>query len=262
MKTIIILFVCILVTGCGPVFYIPNTQNVPVMKSKDQFNLSLGLNTSESADGFEIQSAFGLTDKIALQFNGVWNNYDDEYVKASGNLIEFGAGYYKNLGTDFIFETYGLIGFGGMKYKEENVYDSFYNSNSNYGNISASILRVGLQPSISYASKYFTASLSSRIASLNYSNISGNYQSSDEEFYFGTDYLKANNSHWLFEPAFTIQGGFENLKIQLQYVYSYNLTNSDFSQDHELLSIALKLDVNTKKKATPVNETEIKSGQN
>jgi hypothetical protein len=203
-----------------------------------------------------------LTDKIALQFNGVWNDYHDEYVKSSGNLIEFGAGYYQNLGTDFIFETYGLIGFGGLKYEEENGYNSFYSSDSNYGNISASIFRLALQPSISYSSKYFTASFSSRIATLNYSNITGDYRYFDEGYYYWTDYLKANNSHLLFEPGLTIQAGFKNLKIQLQYVYSYNLTESDFTQDHELLSIALKLDVNTKKKAIPINESEIKMDSN
>jgi hypothetical protein len=59
--------------------------------------------------------------------------------------------------------------------------------------------------------------------------------------------LNANSSSWLAEPALTLQAGFENVKLQLQFQYSYNLTNPDFIQDYNLVSIGLKVNLNPKK---------------
>lgn len=227
MKNVAILLICVTFAGCGPVYYVPNTQNVPVMKEKGQTNLSLGINTSESTDGFEFQGAYGLTDKIALQLNFDRVKSTDDTSKGSGNFVEFGPGYYKNLSKHFVFETYGLLGFGSLKYEEN------YNEPSE---IKANFFRVGVQPSISFTTKYFIASLSGRIANLNYNSVSGNY--------YDVDYLKANNSHWLIEPALTVQGGSENVKLQLQFQLSENLTDTYFSQDYSLLSLGLKVNLN------------------
>ena len=59
--------------------------------------------------------------------------------------------------------------------------------------------------------------------------------------YIDVDYLKANNSHWLIEPALTLQAGSENVKLQLQFQISENLTDSYFSQDYSLVSLGLKV---------------------
>lgn len=230
MKNVAILLICVTFAGCGAVYYVPNTQNVPVMKEKGQTNLSLGINTSESTDGFEFQGAYGLTDKIALQLNFDRVKSSDDSSYGSGNFVEFGPGYYKNLSKHFVFETYGLLGFGSLRYEEN------YNEPQE---IKANFFRVGLQPSISFSSKYFIASLSGRIANLNYNSVSGNY--------YDVDYLKANNSHWLIEPALTVQGGSENVKLQLQFQLSENLTDTYFSQDYSLLSLGLKVNLNPAK---------------
>ena len=231
MKNLILLLICATLNGCGAVYYVPNTQNVPVMKEKGQTNLSIGLNSSESVDGFEFQGAYGLTDKIALQLNGDWVSSSDGESSGAGHIIELGAGYYKNLSKNFVFETYGLIGFGGMKY------DDNYNTPQE---VKANFIGIGLQPSVSFTSKYFIASLSGRLANLKYNNISGNLIND-------VDYLKANNSFWLAEPALTLQAGFEDVKLQLQFQYSYNLTNPDFIQDYSLVSLGLKINLNPKK---------------
>lgn len=227
MKNIIILSICATLTGCGPVYYVPNTQNVPVIKEKGQTNLSFGINSSESTDGFEFQGAYGLTDKIALQLNADRVKSSEGTSNGSGHLIELGAGYYKNLSKHFVFETYGLVGFGSLKYEDN------YESPEE---ISAKFIRLGVQPSISFSSKYFIASLSARFANLNYNSVSGNY--------IDVDYLKANNSHWLIEPALTLQGGFEEVKLFLQLQLSENLTDPHFIQDYSLVSLGLKVNLN------------------
>lgn len=230
MKNIVLFLFFAILTGCGPIYYVPNTQNVPVMKNKGQTNLSLDLNGSESTDGFELQGAYGLTDKIAIQLNADWVKSSDDASNGSGNFIELGTGYYKKISNSFVFETYGLLGYGSLKYQEN--YDYFQE-------IKASFFRFGLQPSISFCSKYFIASLSGRFANINYNSVSGNY--------YEVDYLKTNNSYWLIEPALTLQAGFENIKLQIQFQLSDNLTNSDFSQDYSLFSVGLKVNLNPKK---------------
>jgi hypothetical protein len=233
MKKIILLLFFILLSGCGAVYYVPNTQNVPVIKEKGQTNLSLATNASESTDGFELQGAYGLTDKIAVQLNTDWVSSSDGSSTGSGHLVELGVGYYKNLSKHFVFETYGLMGLGSTKYADN------YNNNSQ--EIKTNFFRLAVQPSISYSSKYFIASLSGRFANLNYNSVSGNY-------YTDADYLKANNSFWLLEPALTLQAGFENVKLQLQFQISENLTDSNFSQDYSLVSLGLKVNLNPKMK--------------
>ncbi|MBC7845644.1 MAG: hypothetical protein H7Y10_04040 [Flavobacterium sp.] len=230
MKNIAILLVCGALTGCGAVYYVPNTQNVPVMKNEGQTNISFGLNVSESTDGFEFQGAYGLTDKIAIQLNTDWVKASEGTSNGSGYFVELGPGYYKNLSEHFVFETYGLLGFGSTKYKEN------YNEISE---IKTNFFRVGLQPSISFTTKYFIASLSGRIANLNYNSVSGNY--------YDVDYLKANNSYWLIEPALTLQGGFEDVKLFLQVQLSENLTDQYFYQDYSLVSLGVKVNLNPKK---------------
>lgn len=231
MKNLFLLLICATLTGCGAVYYVPNTQNVPVMKEKGQTNLSIGLNSSESVDGFEFQGAYGLTDKIALQLNGDWVNSSDGESNGSGHIIEFGTGYYKNLSKYFVFETYGLMGFGSLKYEDN------YNLPQE---IKANFFRIGLQPSISFTSKYFIASFSGRLANLKYNNVSGNLIED-------VDYLNANNSFWLAEPALTLQAGFENVKLQLQFQHSYNLTDPNFVQDYSMVSLGLKVNLNPKR---------------
>jgi len=240
MKKTITLLICITLTSCGSVYYVPNTQNVPVIREKGQTNLSFDLNVSESTDGIEFQGAYGLTDKIALQFNADWvkGSASNRNATGSGNIIEFGPGYYKNLSKHFLFETYGLLGFGSCR-NEESYYDSQKNKII-HREIKANLSRIGVQPSISYARKYFIASLSGRFSNLKYSSISGNY--------YAVDNLKANNSFWLIEPALTLQSGFENVKLFLQFQGSKNMTDSQFDQDVSLVSLGLKVNINPKKK--------------
>ena len=52
-------------------------------------------------------------------------------------------------------------------------------------------------------------------------------------------YLKDNSSNFLVEPALTLRGGFDKVKLQLQYGYSLNLSKSDFRQDRTFLTIGL-----------------------
>jgi len=104
------------------------------------------------------------------------------------------------------------------------------------GKISAGIVRASLQPSLSYHTKYFSISGSARLANLSFTNVRGSLTFSDED---QVPYLQDNKNNFLIEPALTLRAGVKKIKLQLQLMKSFNLSNSDFKQDDTLLSIGL-----------------------
>jgi hypothetical protein len=228
---LIVLIGFILITGCSPKYYTPNTLNVPLISKKGETNLTLSGNSNQ----VEFQGAYGLTKGFAISANGGFfipsdlNNGNG----GSGKFIEFGGGYFKPINNSFVFETYGIIGFGSM---ENHMPSTVLIYPQTKGNISANVIRYGIQPNFGYKSKHFSAAISSRIVNLNYSNIKGDL------IFDGINqigYLKNNRSNFLIEPALTVKAGFEKVKLQIQYGYSLNLSNSSFKQDNSFLTLGL-----------------------
>lgn len=176
-----------------------------------------------------------MTKNIAIMANGgLFIPSDlDNGNGGSGKFFEVGAGYFQPIEENFVFETYGIIGFGGV---ENHLPSTRDDHPSTKGDISANIFRIGIQPNFGYKSKYFSAAISSRIVNLSYSNIKGDLIFENEN---QLNYLKNNSSNFLIEPALTIKGGLEKVKLQVQYGFSLNLSNSDFKQDKSFLTIGL-----------------------
>lgn len=193
------------------------------------------LNISGNNNQVEFQGAYGVSDKVAIMANGgLFIPTDlDNGNGGSGNFIEFGAGYYQKVKQDFVFETYALLGFGSF----ENHMPSTTSSNpQTEGNTSANIVRFGIQPNFGYKSEYFEAAISTRIIGLNYNSIKGDliYNGNSQ-----TDYLHENKANFLIEPALTLRGSLDNIKLQLQFGGSINLSNVNFRQDHVFTTIGL-----------------------
>lgn len=74
------------------------------------------------------------------------------------------------------------------------------------------------------------------MANLNYSNIEGSliFDNLDQ-----IEFLNNNKSTFIFEPALTLRAGLEKVKLQVQLSKSWNLSNMNFRQSDELLSIGL-----------------------
>ena len=213
------------ITSCSPKYYVPNTQNVPLISERGETNLTLSGNGNQ----VEFQGAYGVSDNIALQANaGLFIPVDLENGDGgSGKFIEIGGGYYKPIMENWIFEVYGIAGIGSF----ENHFPSTLT-----GDISCNIFRICIQPDFGYKSKYFSAAISSRIVNLSYNNINGDL------IFNGTEqhvYLTDNASHFLLEPALTVKAGVEKVKLQIQYGYSLNLSNPEFSQDKTYLTFGL-----------------------
>ncbi len=217
--------------GCNPNYYIPNTQNVPIITAKGQTNLTFAGNENQ----IEFQGAYGITDELAFQANGgfVAPEAEDNGNGGSGRFMELGFGYYKNLTTGFLVDAYGLIGAGKMENHFPTSVTTYPNTT---GKITANLFRVGIQPSISYHHPYFSVSASTKLMTLNYYNIDGSliFDNIDQ-----TVYLTENKSNILVEPAITIRGGLKKVKLQIQVLRSFNLSNKDFQQDEGLFSVGL-----------------------
>ncbi|MCB5288235.1 MAG: hypothetical protein LHW64_10610 [Candidatus Cloacimonetes bacterium] len=228
---ILIIIVGISFASCNPKFYIPNTQNVPLISEKGETNLTLSGNGNQ----VEFQGAYGLFENIAIKADGglfIPSNLDNGNG-GSGKFLEFGAGYFKPLNNNFVFETYAIFGFGSVENHMPSTIESYPLTK---GDISANIMRFGIQPVFGYKTKYFSIAISSRFVNLSYNHIEGDLIVADIP---QTTYLKDNSSNFLIEPAITIRGGFEKLKLQVQYGYSLNLSNNNFKQDNSLLTVGL-----------------------
>ncbi len=233
MKTSIYLFAlaAVLVAGCSPKYYSPNTQNVPMISEKGQ----VGLTVAGSGNQVEFQGAYGLTNQLALQANGGWFIPADldNGNGGSGRFVEGGLGYYRPIGEHFVFETYGIAGFGKFENHLPSTQEQYPETT---GKISGNIGRYGLQPNFGFVTKYFTIALSSRFVVLNYSDIDGDliYNNEDQ-----ATYLRENKTHFLIEPALTLRGGLEWLQFQIQFGPSINVTNSSFPQDDGFATFGL-----------------------
>lgn len=221
----------LILASCSPKFYSPNTHNVPLISEQGETNLSLSGNVNQ----VEFQGAYGVTDGFAFQANGgVFIPSDlDNGDGGSGNFGEIGLGYFKPITENWIFEAYGLAGYGTL---ENHFPSSIENNPGTTGKISANIFRFGVQPNFGYKSKHFSAAVSSRFVNVSYNQVNGSFifENKDQE-----DYLNANSSNFMIEPALTIRGGFERFKLQVQYGYSINVTNSDFRQDNSHFTVGL-----------------------
>jgi hypothetical protein len=218
-------------TACNPIYYSPNSHNVPLFTQKGETNATLAGNSNR----IEVQGAYAVTDQIAVKVNGGLFRPDDldNGNGGSGKLIEFGGGYYRPVGNLFVFETYGIAGFGSM----ENHLPSTVAANpQTRGDISANLFRLGIQPNFGLKNKYVSAAISTRLAYLGYYNINGDLIFADKD---QVQYLKENNSHLLIEPALTLRTGIKNVKLQFQLGLSLNATDSGFDQDQGFATLGL-----------------------
>lgn len=217
--------------SCSTQYYIPNTQHVPVIDEKGQTSVTVAGN----GDQGEFQAAYGVAESIGIMAAGVvvFPQNEDNGNGGSGHLVDLGVGYFKPLNENLLFDTYAIFGFGKMENHFPGTVTEFPNTT---GDISANIIRYGVQPSLSYHMEYFSITGSARFVNLSYSEIGGSLQFNNRN---QLDYLGSHNSNFLIEPAITLRGGFEKAKLQLQYLHSFNVSNTDFPQAKDLITIGL-----------------------
>lgn len=234
MKTSLICTALLLtVCSCTPTFYMPDTQNVPLFSARKQTHIA----GTGNGDMINLQLAHAAGDNFGVMLNGalVPDKTDENGNGGKGSYIELGGGYFTPVSDNFIFEVYGLAGFGSMR----NVNASSTDSNpGTTGIFESNLTRISLQPAFGFVSKYFSAAVSGRIASLNYMNPKGSLVWEGEE---QVARISDKSNYFLMEPALTLRAGLPKVKLQYQLTGSYNLTNKDFPQQNTSSSVGLIL---------------------
>lgn len=220
---LIVISTAITCTSCVHYYYAPNSNNVPLFKEKDEARVAVqyvetgGDENLESAKGVELQTAYALSKHAAVQLNFLSAGTSNEDGSGNGTYIEAAGGYFKPIGKKkkFVFETYAGFGLGGV------TNHFIYGGN---GDVKTSIAKGFVQPSIGFASRYFSAALSSRfsLVTLTYRSSSIDEIDHQEDFTF-LNTLKGGKSYFFWEPGLMLRGGFREVQIELQL--TENTTN-------------------------------------
>jgi hypothetical protein len=256
------LFATIFLSSCKHYYYVPNVQNVPLFREKDEWRFSgdIGVGTSGSDSWgdqttcIDLQAAYSLTDRIGVMLNymSAKNETNSGNSYGKGSYIEGAVGYYKPVGPFGVFEVYGGVGVSGQEHQYEG-WGYNYNSNTPSSQISGtsdlSFVKLFVQPSYGLTFNLFEIALSTRIYSLSFYNIQ-NYFTGDDDLRNQLSALSTKN-HIFLEPAITLRGGWETVKIQFQYVYASYLNNPSldlFEKTHVSVGLYISLAAKPRKK--------------
>jgi hypothetical protein len=190
------------ITSCNHYYYMPSTQNVPLFKEKNEYRATISSGAGDETSSTDIQAAYSITNKFALMTNLMFAHggdpNDDEWAK--GHYFDAAFGYFKPLGNRGVFEIYG----GAGASKQHHEYDS--KSTPNGGLADLSFTKVFIQPSIGLTYNGFDIALTSGISNINFNKINNQISPSHSE-YSSVKRISTNRNSFLFEPSFTIRGG-------------------------------------------------------
>jgi hypothetical protein len=217
--------------ACAPKYYAPNTHNIPLLTRARDFSAAGAVGDAR----IEVQGAYAITSEVAVLLNAA--NYDkpddEDGDGGSGGLLEVGFGYARPFDENFSLGVYGLAGAGNV----ENHFPSTVAGNpGTTGEIEAKLTRFGVQPVLGFRTRWVEAAASLRIVSLRYSDIEGSLIFGGED---QVQILSDQTEHTLLEPALTVRGGFETVKLQVQMGWSANKTDSRFRQDEGHLTVGV-----------------------
>lgn len=224
--------------SCAHYYYMPTSQNVPLFKEKNEYRLSLSSNGSTEIKSTEVQTAYSVTKNIALMSNFMLakggtlsqNNW------GKGHYIDGAIGYYNPLNKFAVFEIYG--GFGTSK--QHHQYESTYYG---YGGSSdLSFTKIFVQPSIGFTYNAFDIALSSRLCNVSFQHINNFIDSRNSEYNY-LDSISQNRRSFVSETALTMRTGWKYVKLQMQFGFLRNLTNSNLRFMKSYVSVGLYLNI-------------------
>ena len=242
-KLTTIFFLANICCSCSHYYYVPNVQNVPLFREKNEYRLSgtYGLGTETSC--LEVQGAYSVTGNFGVMTNfmsakGI-DNSEESWAK--GNYLDAAIGYYKPLHKSGVFEIYG--GVGGSKqhhqYRGE-IGNPAYNLNA--GTSDLSFLKIFIQPSVGMTFNGFDFAFSTRFNRLSFNKTVNQIDELSNDYEFDKLNTIAQTKTFLFfEPALTIRGGWKYLKVQLQGATANYINNEHYHFDEYHISIGLNV---------------------
>jgi len=240
------LFAAIILQGCIHQYYIPNVQNVPLFTEKGEFQFSGQIGTGEFSSSFEMQTALALTNNLGFAANYMYNkdeNLNKDYTK--GNYVEAAIGYFQPVNKNGVFEIYGGFGGGRQHHQYKQTEIDFEGINNYYNTADLSYTKLYLQPAWGYHFNICELALSTRFSSLSFNDVTTDLNK--DQSAYNDVFSLTGQKHYFIEPAITFRIGLENIKAQLQYIYSGYLNSNHldlFEQQH--FSIGFVFCVNKK----------------
>jgi hypothetical protein len=254
--TVCLIFI-VLLDSCMPCYYAPNAQNVPLFTEKKQANGTFGFQLGTLSGGLNIQGALSVSDHIGLMAN--YNHFAgkaeagifiaDYSHNFSGNIGEFGLGYFMPFKSKCVFETYA--GLGTSKITTD------YQRSDGDGTSTLNTNSYFIQPAIGYYRKKVKLAFSSRFRLLDFKKVQYDPWLGNSAKEFLID-LQNNPNPCLFEPAFTVRVGGEHVKFQAQIGLSVLIGHSKINDYDPLnINIGVVFSLHGKKKSAvnsgPIN---------
>ena len=226
--------------SCQRYFYMPNIQNVPGFREKNEFKIQFGMGVNDWVKTQELQAAYAITDHIAVMANLINAQASGGY--GHGNFMEGAAGYYLPVQNRCSFEIYGGYGFGSVYNNQNDQKNQIYP-------LSVELQRYFIQPSFTYRNNWFEVSIADRIGGVVFYNPQMNGTAPMDN-----DWLTLNSTKNKFfdvsEPSLTIRLGWKYIKFQLQYCTSFNSIPVRTLKDNLSLSIIIFVSPLFEKKET------------
>jgi hypothetical protein len=207
-------FLAVISCSCSHYYYVPNVQNVPLFREKNEYRLSGTYGSGSETSCLEVQGAYSVTKNFGVMTNfmsakGI-DNSGESWAK--GNYLDAAIGYFKPLHKSGVFEIYG--GIGGSK--QHHQYRS-ETDNLTAGTSDLSFLKIFIQPSVGMTFNAFDIAFSTRLNRLSFTNIDNQIIELSNGIEFDRLNEIAQTKTFLFiEPALTIRGGWKYVKVQLQ----------------------------------------------
>ena len=234
-------------SSCIHYYYAPSSNNVPLFKEKKEVRIqaqysTVGIRADGSKDigGFEMQSAYAITNHAAVQLNFLHvADAEQDYGSGHGSYVEAAGGYFKPLhNKNWIFETYGGFGIGTV--------NSIYGTSSE--SAKTSITKFFAQPSFGYSRNHFAFAVSSKFSLVDFgvrsSTISKDNNPTDYDY---VESFKKGKSYFWWEPGFMIRGGFKHVQVFLQATYTVmNDNNLPFFNSNSSIGIVVPFKIKSK----------------
>lgn len=241
-STLLLILLAFVMSSCHHSYYVAPPRNVPLFKEKNEFRGNMGLGLSGETTTADFQAAYSITNHFAVMTNFMSLKGGDESAHDSwnGHYFDFGAGYFQNLENDLIFEIYGGVGTSS----QQHLYRiTTWNAPGgtvvqNTGEADLSFVRLFLQPSIGFSMNAFDVAFTTTISSINFNKINNQIDRIDDE-YLQVDKISLNKNSFLIEPGLTLRGGWKNIKLQLQFTYSKNLTHPNLRYNDKKAAIGI-----------------------
>ena len=242
--------------------YSPSAHNVPVLLKKGDSKLAANLSTNFSkrnttngivkdnkSHGIDLQGAYALTNKFAVQVNyyrrteknnGDFsaNNLDSSVINYTRQLTEIGFGYYRAVmrNNRAIFQVFAGIGFGKFGFtdigRDQN--NVFHNNLHQAG-----ITKLFVQPAFTIKNKRnFAASLSTRFSVIFFRNIQTDYTAAELDKYKLDSLNFRPRLFW--EPAVVNTFGFKKIPgLQLEFQAGLCLLQSPLFIDYRAFNFSM-----------------------